>query len=75
MNWINAKDRLPENGQQCFVWIDKDCLPEFATFKKDSQDNDYFVVYVEWRGDDTYPVTAHTIFWIPVEEIPKPEMK
>ena len=93
MNWINAKDRLPKDGQivLCYlVGVDHEynnystnnfhvvCI--FRTKDSVSENVPHFEYELcpkftfHFQESKNYYQT-HDIFWMQIEDIPKPEMK
>jgi len=74
MNWISAKVRLPETNQICLVYCqNKNQYIVGRTFGYLGQDGfecdgpSQLNFYFDYNDD--------TIFWIPIDDIPKPEIK
>lgn len=63
MKWISVKDRLPEEGQVCFVYCKEndrlECVPYVGSWP---------LVMINWeKGESTDPVTH----WMPIPEPPR----
>lgn len=77
MNWINAKDRLPEHDECCFIYIPKKQLFTVAEYLICRDGRKIFKVPSELTcccGND-WNIEKEQIFWMPIDDIPKPEMK
>ena len=86
MNWINAKDSIPEENQMCLVYsrfskgIYDDIYDDItiATFRSQKIPS---MNWFELENGLTIPFIFDNeyykdiIYWIPINDIPKPEKK
>lgn len=68
MNWINAKDRLPEVDKRCLV-INKDGVIQIG-YRSPA-----FPCIINIPKLDTWRCERELAAWIYIDDIPKPEMK
>lgn len=75
LNWINVKDRLPEDNQVCLIYIKENSVMTIAYYDASEPqsfnlpDNISDGSFIYWK------VKEYDIYWMPIDDIPKPEMK
>ena len=77
MNWINAKDRLPEDMENCLVYTPFNKRYHCMVFWKEIEGGltpAHFSLLLcdDCETEMMLELDEHEIFWMPISDIPKP---